>query len=108
MYHIEIKEYSKSNCRKSARESLASVVDMSPDHLSRMFKKHTGGTIKDLINRLRIESSLKGLQCIDKKIVEIAFDVGFESLSSFNRIFKKVKGITPSEYRKSVSIHNGE
>ena len=101
-----VHSYIKLNFKDDiTRESLASVVDMSPDHLSRMFKKHTGGTIKDLINRLRIESSLKRLQCIDKKIVEIAFDVGFESLSSFNRIFKKIKGITPSDYRKSVSIH---
>lgn len=97
----KVKNYIQSNYSDSiSRENLASVVDMSSDHLSRMFKKHTGKKISDFVNELRVESILGELESSGRKIVDIAFEAGFENLSSFNRVFKKIKGMTPSEYRK--------
>lgn len=98
----EVQKYIEENYRDDiSREVLASIVEISPDHLSRMFKKHVGKTIREFTNELRIDSVLEMLTVGDKKIIDIAFDAGFESLSSFNRVFKKVKSMTPSEYKNS-------
>lgn len=98
----KVKSYIESNYTDSmiSRENLSSIVDMSPGHLSRMFKKHTGKKIHDLIKELRIQAVAKELKNSDELIINIAFDAGFETLSSFNRVFKKINGMTPTEYRK--------
>ena len=83
-----------------SRDSLSSIVEMSPDHLSRMFKKYVGMTIKDFVHELRIENAIGKLWDHERKIIDIAYEVGFDNISSFNRIFKKLKGLTPSDYRK--------
>ncbi|HQL83140.1 MAG TPA: helix-turn-helix transcriptional regulator, partial [Spirochaetota bacterium] len=60
----------------------------------------TGYKINDYINKLRIEDAAAKLAERDGKIIEIAFSVGFESLTTFNRVFKSVVGKTPTEYRE--------
>ena len=100
----KVQRHIKLNYQENiSRDNLASIIEMSPDHLSRMFKKHVGKTIKDFTNELRIDSCLIDLQRNEKKIVDIAFDAGFEHISSFNRVFKKIKGMTPSEYKKKIT-----
>lgn len=83
------------------REDLADIVDISPDHLSRTFLQYTGEKLNDMISRLRIEYAAEQMLSTDLKIIEIAFDAGFNDLSTFNRIFQKIKSIPPSEYRKT-------
>ncbi|MCP4137762.1 MAG: helix-turn-helix transcriptional regulator [bacterium] len=83
-----------------SREGLAHSTGISPDHMSRMFLAYTGKKINDYINELRIEQAAKELRETNRKIIEIAFSTGFESLATFNRIFLKITGQTPSEYRK--------
>ncbi len=83
-----------------SRQSLASAVNMSPDHLSRMFKQHTGEKIADFLNKIRIQKSAELLKKTDDKIIAIAYTVGFESLRTFNKIFLDIMGISPSSYRK--------
>ena len=85
------------------RDDLATSVDLSRDHLGRMFKKLTGEKISHYINRLRIEEACRQLGNPDKKIIDIAFDVGFENLRTFNICFFKTKTVSPSEYRKNIS-----
>ena len=85
-----------------SREGLAAAVDLNPNYMSTLFKQYTDEKINDYINRLRIEEAQRKLTERDAKIIEIAFSVGFESLSTFNRVFKNVTGKTPTEYRESI------
>ncbi len=96
----------KANYRSDiSREGLSRALDLSPDHMSRMFKKYTGMKISEYINHLRIEEAEKQLTEGDKKIIEIAFEVGFESLVTFNRAFQKKNSLTPSEYRQKKRLN---
>lgn len=80
----EVQKYIELNYQKHiSRKNLAAIVEMSPDHLSRMFKKHIGKTIRGFINELRIKDAQIKLETDGGNIVDIAFEVGFENLSSF-------------------------
>ena len=68
-------------------------------HLNRSIKKHLGVTVTEYINSLRLEHAAKLLQTTDKKIVDIALESGFESVSYFNKIFKQKFLVTPHTYR---------
>ena len=83
------------------RNDLADSVDLSRDHLGRMFKQLTGEKISDYINRLRIEEACRRLKQNQHKIIDIAFDVGFKNLRTFNLCFSKITGISPSDYRRN-------
>ena len=83
-----------------SRKGLASSVDLSPDFLSRNFKSYTNKKMNTFINELRIKNAAKQLIQTDLRIIDIAFTVGFESLSTFNRKFIEFMNITPTEYRK--------
>jgi len=82
------------------RASLSENYDMSSDYLSKMFKRYTGSSLNDYINQKRIHHSLDELNNSKKSITEIAFNAGFESLSTFYRAFQKYTGKTPKDYRK--------
>lgn len=69
--------------------------------MSRIFKQYTGMKISEYINKLRIEDAVKQLTASNKKIIDIALSTGFESLATFNRVFKTLTGKTPSHYRES-------
>ena len=78
---------------------VAKFVNISPNHLSDKFKEVTGGNFVGYIARTRTEKARERLQNSNLRISEIAFAVGFQSLSQFNRIFKKLTGKSPSAYR---------
>lgn len=82
-----------------SREGLAAMVDLSPSRMGKYFTACTDKKINDYINELRINYSLKPLRESSDSVIDIAFSAGFESLSTFNRAFKKYIDITPSEYR---------
>jgi len=71
-----------------------------------MFKKLTGEKISDYINRLRIKEACRQLCNRDKKIIDIAYDIGFENLRTFNLCFLKFTAMSPSEYRKNSDVLN--
>lgn len=82
-------------------EMLSELAYYSPFHLHRLFKAYTSETINSYITRKRIEKTASLL--IHQKeitISELAFNYGFNSNSSFTRTFKKVYGVSPSEFRK--------
>jgi AraC-like DNA-binding protein len=78
---------------------IAKFVNISPNHLSDKFKEVTGVNFVGYIARTRTEKARERLQNSNLRISEIAFAVGFQSLSQFNRIFKKLTGKSPSAYR---------
>jgi AraC-like DNA-binding protein len=78
---------------------VAKSVNISPNHFSEKFKEVTGINFVDYIARTRTEKARERLQSSNLRISEIAFAVGFQSLSQFNRVFKKLTGKSPSAYR---------
>ena len=80
---------------------VASVAGINPTHLSEKFKQVTGTKFVDYIARTRFEHARKLLEDVDLRVSEIAFAVGFQSLSQFNRVFKKLSGKSPTDYRNS-------
>jgi YesN/AraC family two-component response regulator len=82
-----------------SREGLAAAVGLSPDHFSRIFNQVTGSKIAEYVNGLRVAEAEKRLVESDATVTEIAYAVGFDTVKTFNRAFRKITGITPSEYR---------
>jgi AraC-like DNA-binding protein/ligand-binding sensor protein len=78
------------------------AVNTSTFYFCKMFKKTTGINFTDYLSRVRIEKSKNLLLNPNLRISEIAFEVGFQSLTHFNRVFKKVLGQSPTEYRAKV------
>lgn len=89
------------NCEKDLTlEEIANKFNLSKYYLSHFFKEKTGYTVFEYINRKRIKNSQKFLEETEDKITDIAYEVGFNNLSHFERTFKSTIGITPSEFRK--------
>jgi AraC-like DNA-binding protein len=78
---------------------VAKTANISANHLSEKFKQVTGVNFVDYIALTRFEKACHLLLNSNLRISEIAFAVGFQSLSQFNRVFKKLSGKSPSAYR---------
>ncbi len=81
---------------------VARAVNTSTFYFCKMFKKITGINFTDYLSRVRIEKSKNLLLNPNLRVSEIAFEVGFQSLTHFNRVFKKILGQTPTEYRAQL------
>jgi AraC-like DNA-binding protein/ligand-binding sensor protein len=84
---------------------VAKAVNMSSYYFCKMFKKVTGINFTDYVARIRIEKSKNLLLNPNLRVSEIAFEVGFQSLTHFNRVFKKILGQSPTEYRAQLLAH---
>lgn len=80
---------------------VAKISNMSVSSFSRYFKSRTNRSFSDFVSELRIGHSCRLLQNEQLSISQISLESGFNTLSNFNKIFKKVKGVTPREYRKA-------
>lgn len=78
---------------------VAKAVNISANHLSEKFKQVTDVNFVDYVARVRFEKTRDLLLNSNLPISEIAFAVGFQSLSQFNRVFKKLSGKSPTEFR---------
>ncbi len=78
---------------------VAKAVNMSPFHFCKVFKKATGINFTDYVSRVRIEKSKNLLINPHLRVSEIAFAVGFQSLTHFNRVFRRLLSESPSDYR---------
>jgi len=79
---------------------LAQEMGMTESRFSRFFRRATGNTFTDFVNRVRVNRACQLLQESDRTITLIAYEVGFNNMANFNRRFLDIKGVTPSEYRK--------
>ena len=86
---------------KIETEDAASALNLSMPAFCRYFKRATGFTFTDYVNKYRINQARK-LLLMGKNVTEACFDSGYENLSHFNRTFKKFTGVNPSEFRKSI------
>ena len=89
-------------------EDTASLMGFSKFHFSRLFKDYTGYTFCDYLNYRRIKATEELLPHTELPITEIAMQVGFSSISTFNRLFRVYKKCSPSEYRSKLSVHCGK
>jgi len=78
---------------------VARAANISANHLSEKFKQVTGVNFVEYVARTRFEKARALLHQRDLRVSEIAFAVGFQSLSQFNRVFKRLAGKSPSAYR---------
>jgi AraC-like DNA-binding protein/ligand-binding sensor protein len=81
---------------------VAKAVNMSSYYFCKMFKKIVGINFTDYVAHVRIEKSINLLLNPNLRVSEIAFEVGFQSLTHFNRVFKKILGQSPTEYRAQL------
>jgi AraC-like DNA-binding protein len=82
---------------------VAKAVNTSTFYFCKMFKKATGLHFTEYVSRVRIEKAKNLLLNPNLRVSEVAFEVGFQSLTHFNRVFKKVTGQSPTEYRSKLS-----
>ena len=80
---------------------VAAVAEINATHLSEKFKQITGIKFVDYVARTRFERARKFLEDPDLRVSEIAFACGFQSLSQFNRVFKRLSGKSPTSYRET-------
>lgn len=79
----------------------ATLIHLSPSAFCKFFKCMTGTTFSDYVNDIRIANVCNQLITTDMPVAEIAYGNGYETLTYFNRIFLKKKGMTPRQYRKN-------
>lgn len=85
-------------------QSAAKFVNLSPHHLSRVFKTQTGSTYTDYVTKKRIERAMFLLSHTDEPILRIANDLAFKPANYFSRAFKSYVGLTPSEFRRTRGL----
>ncbi len=83
-------------------DDLASECAMSKYYFARTFKATTGQTFKTYQNHRRIEKAKKMLRSGKVRVTDACFEVGFNDLSYFNRVFRKFEGMSPSAYKKNT------
>lgn len=81
---------------------VAKYLNISPTHLSHLFKAELDKTFSSYLTHYRVQKAKKMLKAGDKKIYEIAEEAGFSDPQYFAKIFKKVEGVTPTEYAASA------
>lgn len=93
--------YIAENCFSAdfSTTAMAEEFQMSLSYLSRYFKKHIGKNLLDYVTELKIDRAKELLLYEDRPIKEVAEEVGYYSVNSFNRRFKQVSGYTPGEWR---------
>jgi AraC-like DNA-binding protein len=88
---------------KLALEAIAEAVNVSPFYFCKVFKKETGMTFTEYVNRKRVEWAKEQLLKPSATVTEVAFDVGYQSLSQFNRSFLRYAGEAPTKFRNRMS-----
>lgn len=99
--------YISQNCMKPLTlDDISQYIGFSKYHFSHLFKTYTNMTFIDFLTTERIKMAETLISNPKAHMIDIAFDSGFSSISSFNRAFKKIKGISPSEFRKTLINNN--
>lgn len=99
--HKAVQYMCKHYSRKLSLEHVAQEVYLSPSYFGKIFKQEMGYSFSAYLNRLRIEQSKRFLAHQNMKLVDIALLVGFEDQSYFTKVFKRIVGVSPNQYRQS-------
>ncbi|QNK75447.1 AraC family transcriptional regulator [Variovorax sp. PAMC28562] len=90
-----------------AMSEVAAELGMSESKFSRFFRRSTGNSFTDFVNRVRINSACHLLMQTDHYVTDICYQVGFNNVANFNRRFLEIKGMTPSEFRRQADHRFG-
>ena len=97
----KVKDYINSHIHEDLRlEQLADLVGMTPTAFSRYFKQRTGKNLSEFIVDIRLGQAARRLVDTTDSVSEICWTCGFNTLSNFNRLFRKRKGCNPTEFRE--------
>jgi len=80
----------------------ARVVGLSEKYFSRFFREKTGLRYSEWVNGVRVEKAMQRMRQSNYSITTVAYDVGFQDLRTFERVFKKLTGLTPRDFRSRV------
>lgn len=96
-------DYIRTHYQESiSLEGAAAILDITPEYLSTLFNRVTGENFTVFLKKFRISHAKRLLKGTDRKIYEIAQDVGYSDPKYFNRVFKEEEGVSPGDYR---SLH---
>ena len=98
---VMVTDYIKNNLTADdlSQGAMARMAGISKDYFSRIFRSVTGMNYSKWLNMIRMERASELLTHRDMTLTEIAMSAGFQSISSFNRVFRAEKGMSPGEYR---------
>ncbi|WP_248308858.1 MULTISPECIES: helix-turn-helix domain-containing protein [unclassified Devosia] len=100
---VRICEFISQNFREEIDSvDIAVAADVHPKYAMTVFKKSTGMTLNDYTNLMRLSYAQALLMRDEESVLTIAMDSGFGSLSAFNKSFRKVAGMSPSDFRREV------
>lgn len=98
---LKVKDYISKHYTEEIRlADLADLVGMSTTSFSRFFKLRSGKTLSDYVVEMRLGVASRQLVDTTNSVSEICYDCGFNMLSNFNRLFRKYKGCSPTEFRE--------
>ena len=86
---------------------VAAGLGMSESRFSRFFRRATGNTFTDFVNRVRVNRACQLLMETDRLVTHICYEVGFNNVANFNRRFLEIKGMTPTEFRRQADRRFG-
>ena len=100
----KVKEYILAHFQEEIRlEQMSDMVSMAPTAFSRFFKLRTGKSLAEFIVDIRIGAAARMLVDTTEPVSTIGFQCGFNTLSNFNRLFRKRKGFSPTEFREKYA-----
>ena len=88
--------------RALSREDIAAYVNLSPEYVSRIFHKEKQVVLSSYIQRVKIDAAKRALTESRLTISDIAGKLGFENFAYFSKVFKKLEGMSPVDYRKDI------
>lgn len=98
----KVQDYIRFHYDEELRLStLASMVNMATSTFCRFFKRQTGVHLRDYIADVRLDAVEHKLMNTDAMICDMSFQCGFNTLSNFNRLFRRRYGCNPTEYKKN-------
>jgi len=102
---VLVTDYIKSNLTADdlSQATMAKMAGISKDYFSRVFKSATGMNYSKWLNMIRLEKATELLSQDEMSLTEVAMLSGFQSIPSFNRVFREEKGMAPGEYRSLFS-----
>jgi AraC family transcriptional regulator len=99
----KIEDYVRAHLAESISvEALAELVELSPFHFSRVFKRATGMSPLQFVTRERIVRAQQLVRETSRSLIEIALEVGYTSPSHFAQVFRRVVGVAPTEFRSGL------
>lgn len=100
---LAIQNINENYKNKVSLKTVADHLHTNPSYLSTLFKQEMGVTFTDYLNQIRINRSCELLADSSLSLIDISIQCGFDGQSYFTKVFRKIKGVTPKDYRKSRS-----